>query len=611
MPLVTPAGHGLGWRRDTPDHRDFAFAAPIDVVSTLPAKVDMRPDMPAVYDQGPIGCADEATEVLTNTGWKYWSDIKGIELLGTMNPADHSLEFQAPTALQRYEYDGPMHYADHRSIDFALTPTHRMYVRAWNERARTLSPDFEFKTIDNLGWYVGLPCATSGHLGIGLKSLKLGTRTWDGDDFLALLALIISDGWTGGTEHNWNRVSFCCFREDRLPIVRDLAARLGLPEIPGRPNVWMWRDPDLAAWLRANAYAGQQLSSPHKRIPDIVKTATSDQIRLFLDYYGDQHNSQSRQFYTSSHHIADDIQELLLRIGRRGSLYERAPRSTCMTDGRRIEADNCTADITITERGSDRLSLERRKNIQIERYKGVVYCATVPNSTLITRRNGSILISGNSCTANAIGGGIQFDRKKLSESPDFVPSRLFIYWQERNMEHSVPLDAGAEIRDGIKSIARYGAPPEDVWPYVPTPADPNTNLFPANSPPVNKPSTAAYTEAAKHLALSYFRVQQTITQLKSCLAQGFPFVFGFAVYSSIYDSHGQPVTVLPMPKVTDNILGGHAVLAVGYQDSNNTFIVRNSWGPNVQDAGYFYMPYAYLLDPNLSGDMWTVRRISA
>src|ERR1044072_4386467 len=157
MPLVTPAGHGLGWRRDTPDHREFAFAAPIDGVSTLPAKVDMRPDMPAVYDQGPIGCADEATEVLTNTGWKYWSDIKGIELLGTMNPADHSLEFQAPTALQRYEYDGLMHYADHRSIDFALTPTHRMYVRAWNERARTLSPDFQFKTIDKLGWYVGLP----------------------------------------------------------------------------------------------------------------------------------------------------------------------------------------------------------------------------------------------------------------------------------------------------------------------------------------------------------------------------------------------------------------------------------------------------------------------
>lgn len=216
-----------------------------------------------------------------------------------------------------------------------------------------------------------------------------------------------------------------------------------------------------------------------------------------------------------------------------------------------------------------------------------------------------------SCTANAIAGAIQFDRSKLAETPDFVPSRLFIYWNERNMEHSVPLDAGAELRDGIKSISRYGAPPENDWPYVATPADPNTNLFPPNSAPVNKPSTAAYTEGAKHLALSYFRVQQTLSQLKGCLAQGFPFVFGFAVYSSIYDSHGQPVITLPMPRSSDAILGGHAVLAVGYQDSTNTFICRNSWGPSVQDHGYFYIPYAYLLDMNLAGDMWTVRKIAA
>jgi C1A family cysteine protease len=216
-----------------------------------------------------------------------------------------------------------------------------------------------------------------------------------------------------------------------------------------------------------------------------------------------------------------------------------------------------------------------------------------------------------SCTANAIAGAIQFDRSKLQESPDFIPSRLFVYWNERNMEHSVPLDAGAEIRDGIKSIARYGAPPETDWPYVPTPADPFTNLFPAGSPPVTKPPTTAYTDAAKHLAVSYLRVQQTLSQLKGCLAQGYPFVFGFAVYSSIYDANNNPVVTLPMPKATDQLLGGHAVLAVGYQDSHNVFICRNSWGSNVQDQGYFFIPYAYLLDLNLASDMWTIRKISA
>jgi C1A family cysteine protease len=216
-----------------------------------------------------------------------------------------------------------------------------------------------------------------------------------------------------------------------------------------------------------------------------------------------------------------------------------------------------------------------------------------------------------SCTANAIAGAIQFDRLKNNEPPDFIPSRLFVYWNERYMEHDVPLDAGAELRDGIKSVARWGAPPENDWPYVPTPADPSTNLFPAGSAPVTKPSATAYADAKKHIAISYYRVQQTLTQIKGCLAQGYPFVFGFAVYSSIYDSNGNPVAYLPMPTVDDQILGGHAVMAVGYQDSNNMFIVRNSWGPTVQLNGYFFMPYAYLLDSNLASDMWTIRRMSA
>src|SRR5690348_14988910 len=114
MPIVTPHGHGLGWRRDLPDHRDFAFAAPTDVLVTLPSSVDLRPTMPAVYDQGPIGCHSEDTDVLTSNGWKRWAELRGDELLGTMSPHDGTLEFQSPTALQRYDYDGPLYYADHK-----------------------------------------------------------------------------------------------------------------------------------------------------------------------------------------------------------------------------------------------------------------------------------------------------------------------------------------------------------------------------------------------------------------------------------------------------------------------------------------------------------------
>ena len=80
-----------------------------------------------------------------------------------------------------------------------------------------------------------------------------------------------------------------------------------------------------------------------------------------------------------------------------------------------------------------------------------------------------------SCTANAIAAAIEFDRKK-QKLRDFIPSRLFIYYNERSIEHSVPLDNGAQIRDGIKSVAKQGACPETEWTYNDTPADSNTNL---------------------------------------------------------------------------------------------------------------------------------------
>jgi C1A family cysteine protease len=213
-----------------------------------------------------------------------------------------------------------------------------------------------------------------------------------------------------------------------------------------------------------------------------------------------------------------------------------------------------------------------------------------------------------SCTANAIAGAIQFDRAKNHQTPDFTPSRLFIYYNERAMERTIPVDAGAQIRDGIKSVAKQGSCTEASWPYVPTPADPQTNLFPSHSAPATKAPAAAYHEAGTYKALSYLSVAQSLSQMKGCLAAGFPFVLGFSVYENIYDASRNPVTVLPMP--TGARIGGHAVLVVGYDDAKQLFTIRNSWGPSIQDHGCFYMPYAYATDPNLASDFWTIRGMS-
>lgn len=212
-----------------------------------------------------------------------------------------------------------------------------------------------------------------------------------------------------------------------------------------------------------------------------------------------------------------------------------------------------------------------------------------------------------SCTANAIAAAIEFDQIK-QKLPEFTPSRLFIYYNERVMEGTSPaVDSGAQIRDGIKSVASLGACKETTWPY----SDVNKNpaACPA-CPYAKKPSAKATAEAAKHKIKSYQRLNSgLLSSLKGCLASGYPFVFGFTVYDSFESQQVANTGIVPMPGPQEHVLGGHAVLAVGYDDSTSRFIVRNSWGPGWGMKGYFTIPYLYLTNSQLADDFWTIRTI--
>ncbi len=201
-----------------------------------------------------------------------------------------------------------------------------------------------------------------------------------------------------------------------------------------------------------------------------------------------------------------------------------------------------------------------------------------------------------SCTANAIGAAIQFDQMKQGLRA-FTPSRLFIYYNERAMEGTVQQDAGAQIRDGIKSVGTLGAPNETDWPYV-------IAKFKV------RPPSVAYSDAKQDVVSSYSRVAQDLTQMRGCLASGYPFVFGFTVYSSFESQQVAKTGIVPMPAQGEQVMGGHAVLAVGYDDAQRSFIVRNSWSAAWGQKGYCLMPYEYLLTPHLANDFWTVRSVN-
>jgi C1A family cysteine protease len=202
----------------------------------------------------------------------------------------------------------------------------------------------------------------------------------------------------------------------------------------------------------------------------------------------------------------------------------------------------------------------------------------------------------NSCTGNALAAAVDFD-VHLQTQQFLTPSRLWIWYQERVIEGTVEQNVGAQIRDGAKVVAKLGSCPESDWPYDPA-------HF------ADKPPQRDYTDALAHRVLTYATVPQVLWSLKSVLAGGRPVVFGFAVYSAFESQDVAKSGIVPMPDPSDQMVGGHAVVLVGYDDAADRFRVRNSWGTSWGQDGYFEMPYLYVTSSSLASDFWALQTVS-
>jgi C1A family cysteine protease len=212
-----------------------------------------------------------------------------------------------------------------------------------------------------------------------------------------------------------------------------------------------------------------------------------------------------------------------------------------------------------------------------------------------------------SCTANAGIGMLEYyERKAFGKHID--ASRLFLYKVTRTFMHEKG-DSGAELRSTMGALALFGAPPEEYWPY-------DIKVFD------HEPPTFCYAFAQNYQTLKYVRLdpaeaqyKDILTQVKTNISAGLPAMFGFTVYNSITqaDKDGK----IPYPVKGEQIEGGHAIMAVGYDDSmlikNNAggtkttgaFLIRNSWGTTWGDGGYGWLPYEYVLK-GLAQDWWTL-----
>ncbi|SNZ10384.1 Cysteine protease, C1A family [Persephonella hydrogeniphila] len=214
-----------------------------------------------------------------------------------------------------------------------------------------------------------------------------------------------------------------------------------------------------------------------------------------------------------------------------------------------------------------------------------------------------------SCTAHAGVGLIEyFERRAYGKHID--ASRLFLYKTTRNLLHWTG-DTGAFLRTTMGAMVLFGVPPEEYWPY--TTAKPDFD---------REPPAFCYSFAQNYQAIKYFRLDPPGTDLnlllrkiKILLSFGWPSMFGFTVYSSI--SQARYSGEIPFPCPRERILGGHAVMAVGYDDNKkikNTncgvetkgaFLIRNSWGTGWGDNGYGWLPYDFVMR-RIARDWWTL-----
>ena len=209
------------------------------------------------------------------------------------------------------------------------------------------------------------------------------------------------------------------------------------------------------------------------------------------------------------------------------------------------------------------------------------------------------------CTAHAIAAAFRFEQRR-SKLPDFAPSRLFIYYNERALKGTQRKHAAANLRAGLKAVAGLGVCPERYCPYSET-----MSVVHA------KPPAEAYEQAKPHRIITYRRLMMGgrsesafLKMLKSCLAERYPFLFAFQVYSSFETEKVRETGIMPLPESREEIITMHAVLAVGYDDRRERMLVRNSWGPSWGQGGYFWMPYEYIVRPEVTADFWTIRGVT-
>lgn len=390
------------------------------------------------------GCYDEATEVLTKAGWKYFKDITYDDEFATLDADGETLIYQRPTDIVKEHYTGLMYHLENRGVNFLVTENHNLYVAKGSyyyheKNNRKITYPFELVVPDKYfgrdkrfkkgaTWVGNNPYGDTFHIdGYDLTnnmSVNQCERTYhhDGIDvdlisWLKFLGFYVAEGCTSNSTKKYGtEIAIAYNPEDEEELVCELLRGIGV-EPRQSANTKKFYNAVIGRWLLENC--GHL--APNKKVPDFIKDLPPDLIEVFLQYLyiGDGHkNPTSHILTTTSKQLCDDVCELLIKAGYSFSYFTRLPRSN-NNPKHQIHVSGKYQTYEINWLKGTCVEIDNSKHPkslieQYERYDGMVYCATIPSHVLYVRRGGKGAWCGNSMRLYDNG------YKKGSRIPDII-----------------------------------------------------------------------------------------------------------------------------------------------------------------------------------------------
>jgi phosphoribosylamine-glycine ligase len=354
---------------------------------------------------GEMGCYDDKTEVLTEGGWKFFKDLSREDDIFTLNPSNHEIEFNKPDALVSFTHHKKLISIQNRTLDIVVTPDHNMYVESQQDARKHMgafkfvkAKDLQYQSrIKRTATWIGteravfaLPSVSFGHYeGRQVVLHETGELQIPMDDWMAFIGIWLADGYASCNGDSF-KIGVSQKKGLKTQKIADLLSRLPFSFMRGENEFYCY-DKQLGSFL--DKFGGAH----EKHVPNFVKELSPRQIAVFLDWYwlgdGTLMNNGFRIFYSASRDVADDVQELLLKVGRVGIVKKRARTGTVTIEGHTAHGSGPRYEVLERVRQLD--SWVDKRDIRTVDYDGTVYCATVKNHIMYVRRNGKPYWCGN------------------------------------------------------------------------------------------------------------------------------------------------------------------------------------------------------------------------